>query len=318
MFEVSGQWEDPVDKVLKKIRSEERVPDELLARKSVLLFDPELSREYLDQIQKSFQKSGIDVVLHYPLDIPASNDDVNNVFVRYLSARDIRFIILFRKVNESLEFLFTPFNKKSDWVDAGQSAWRVSGPNLPNLLESIQRVASASQKKQNLLIIERPEMELSLNPVTGNRNEYFSLDLKVDRLGIVRSGVKETDDFIEAYFKSNYPFKYKLFDPGTDEKKIRGEGFLYILKFIRCRSSAAMNLFGYDLSRMGHRINAVTYRSGKQEETSLLAEQTIFKFYFKHLENGNAYMGTKWDGAIDWKEALDNQIQGLKAALSIR
>ena len=309
-----SQWDDPVEKVIKKVRSEERIPDELLARKSVLLYDPEISRNHLDQIQKSFQQTGIDVVLYYPLDIPASNEDVNSVFVRYLSARDIRFIILLRKVNESIEFLFTAFNKKPEWVDAGQPAWRVTGSAISNLLESIQRVASTSQKKQNLLIIERPEMELSLDPVTGNRNEFFSLDLRVDRLGIIRSGIKETDDYLESYFKTNYPFKYKIFDPGIDEKKIRGEGFLYVVKFIRCRSSAAMNLLGYDMSRMGHRINAVTYRSGKLEETSLPSEETVFKFYFKHLENGNIYLGTKWDGAADWKEALDNYIQGFKNA----
>ena len=115
-----SQWDDPVEKVIKKVRSEERIPDELLARKSVLLYDPEISRNHLDQIQKSFQQTGIDVVLYYPLDIPASNEDVNSVFVRYLSARDIRFIILLRKVNESIEFLFTAFNKKPEWVDAGQ------------------------------------------------------------------------------------------------------------------------------------------------------------------------------------------------------
>ena len=309
-----SQWTDPIENMFSRIRLEERAPQDLLAKKSVLLFDPEITRDELNQIQKSFQQTGIDVVLYYPLDIPASNDDVNNVFVRALSARDIRFLIILRKRNASLEFLFTAFNKKSEWVDAGQEAWSVAGPGLTNLLESIHRVATAAEKKQNLLIIERPEMELSLNPVTGNRNEYFTLDLKVDRLAIIRSGIKETDEFLESYFKANYPFKYKFFDPGTEEKKVRGEGFLYVLKFMRCRSSASMNLLGYDLSNMGHRIKAVTYRSGKPEEVSLLTEQAVFKFYFKHLENGNIYLGTKWDGAQDWKEALDNYIQGFKAA----
>lgn len=313
-FQASGQWFDPVERLVNTVNAEERVPEDLLAKKSVLLYDPQLKGEYLDQIQESFQKTGIDVVLDFPLDIPASNDDVNNVFVRALTSRDIRFIILFRQVNNQLEFLFTGFNRKADWANAGQSAWRVTGNGLPNLLESIHRVASASQKKKNHLIIERPEMELNLDPVTGNRNEFFSLDLKIDKLAIIRTGQKETDDFLESYFNSVYPFKFKMFDAGTDETTARGEGYLYVLKLIHCRSSAAMDLFGYDLLNAGHRINAVTYKSGKPEETSLPAEQTVFKFYFKHLENGNIYLGTKWDGAADWKEALNNYLMGFKAA----
>jgi hypothetical protein len=317
-FQGSGQWYDPVENLLKRVNTEERVPEDLLAKKSVLLYDPQLQGEYLDQIQASFQKTGIDVVLDYPLDIPASNDDVNSVFVRAMSARDVRFLILFRQVNNQLEFLFTAFNRKADWADPGQPAWRVTGNGLSNLLESINRVASASQKKKNHLIIERPEMELNLDPVTGNRNEFFSLDLKVDKLAVIRSGQKETDDFLETYLTSVYPFKFKMFDAGTEETTARGEGYLYVVKLIHCRSSAAMDLLGYDLSNVGHRINSVSYKSGKPEEASLPSEQTVFKFYFKHLENGNIYLGTKWDGAADWKEALNNYIQGFRAAADIR
>jgi hypothetical protein len=313
-----AQWFDPVENLFRQVTTEERVPDDLLSKKAVLLYDAQIKGEYLDQIQVSFQKTGIDVVLHYPLDIPASNDDVNKVFVRYLTSRDIRYLIILREVNTQLEFLFTGFNKKPDWADGGQPAWRVAGNGLSNLLESIHRVASGSQKKKNHLIIERPEKELNLDPVTGNRNEFFSLDLKIDKLAIIRTGKKETDDALESYFKSVYPFKYKIFDAGTDETSARGEGYLYMLKMIHCRSSAAMDLLGYDLSNVGHRINAITYKSGKSEETSLPSEQTVFKFYFKHLENGNIYLGTKWDGAAEWKEALDNYIQGFKAATELK
>lgn len=313
-----AQWSDPIEELLKKVVKEERVPTDLLAKKSVLLFDPSVKADYLDDIQQSFQKTGIDVVLHYPLDVPASNEDVNKVFVNYLNARDISFLILFRQKASMFDFVFIPYNKKSSWTDAGQSAWQVTGFDMGSILESINRVALTSQKKKNLLVIESPEKELNLDPVTGNRNEFFTLDLKVDKLALIRSGIKEIDQQMEDYLKANYPFAFTAFDVGSDEQQIRSKGFLYSLKAIHCRNIAAMDLLGYDLGNIGHRIKGVTYVNGKLEETSLPAEETVYKFYFKHLTNGNIYLGTKWDAALSWQQALENQIQGVRSTFGIR
>ena len=313
-----AQWKDPVEELLKKVVKEERVPADLLAKKSVLLFDPSIKGQHLDDIQQIFQKTGIDVVLHYPMDVPASNEDVNKVFVNYLNARDISFLIFLKQRASLFEFLFIPFNRKSNWADAGQSAWHVSGLDLNSTLESIYRVALSSQKKKNLLIIESPEKELNLDPVTGNRNEFFTLDLKVDKLAVIRTGVKEVDQQMEDYIKLKYPFSFTVFEAGSDEQQIRSKGFLYTLKAIRCRNIAAMDLLGYDLGNVGHRIKGVTFINGNLEETSLPADEIVYKFYFKHLTNGNIYLGTKWDAAVSWQQALDNQIQGVRATFGIR
>lgn len=317
-FPASSQLKSPLEDILSRLSFEERVPEDLLAKKAVLLFDPTTKGEQLDQIQESFQRTGIDVVLHFPIDIPKSNEDVNKVFVNYLIGRDIRFLIFLRQISGQSEFLFTTFNRKTDWVDSGQLAWRVTGFGISNLLESIYRVSVSSQKKKNLLIIERPEKELNLDPVTGNRNEFFATDLQVDRLAIIQSGQKDFDEPLESYFKENYPYKYKVFEPGSDERRIRGDGFLYVLKWIYCRSSASMDLLGYDLSNVGHRVKSVSYTNGKAEDISIPAEEPAFKFYFKHLENGNVYLGKGWDGSLDWREALNNHILGLRSALSLK
>ena len=313
-----AQWTDPVEELLKKVVKEERVPADLLAKKSVLLFDPSIKGQQLENIQQNFQKTGIDVVLHYPMDVPASNEDVNKVFVNYLNARDISFLIFLKQRAALFEFLFVPYNRKISWADAGQSGWLVSGFDLNSILESINRVALSSQKKKNLLVIESPEKELNLDPVTGNRNEFFTLDLKVDKLALIRTGIKEVDQQMEDYIKSNYPFAFTAFEAGSDEQQIRSKGFLYTLKAIHCRNIAAMDLLGYDLGNTGHRIKGVTFVNGKMEETSLPADETVYKFYFKHLTNGNIYLGTKWDAAVSWQQALENQIQGVRATFGIR
>lgn len=315
---VKAQWPDPIEELRLRINGAEQVPDELLARKSVLLYSSEIKNESLEEIQNTFQKTGIDVVLHFPIDIPTSNEEVNNSFVNYLNSRDIRFLILVYKKSTLLEFIFLPYNRKSSWADQGQLAWVVNGLELKSTLESISRVALASQKKKNFLIIESPEKELNIDPFSGSRNEFFSLDLKVDKLAIIRTGDKNIDQSMEDLFKTSYPFKFTFFEKGSDEQQIRSKGYLYILKYVRCRNIAAMDLLGYDLKDVGHRIRSVSYATGKQDEVSFPADQTVFKFYLKHLTNGNIYLGNKWDVSDDWKEALNNYVSGMRVTFGLK
>ncbi|MFM9075387.1 MAG: hypothetical protein ACKORJ_07470 [Bacteroidota bacterium] len=296
---------------------EDRVPDELLAKKSIVLHDPGIQLKDMEVVQQGFRRCGIDAVLYFPMDIPASNDEVNLEFVKNLSARNIRFIILLSRKKDLWDLVFTAFNGTTDWFTPGQPAWHVVGASLPAIMESMLRVTMTEQKKKNLLINPVPEMELNLNPLMGNRGEYYAIDLKVDRLAIVRSGDVKEDAATEEYFKSEYPLKYQFFNKGTPEEDIRTKGFLYILKSIHTRASAGMDLLGYDMSRIGHAVTAIRFSGGPLEPVTYPAETTVWKFWFKHLENGNIYLGKGWDGEADRMQALKNHIRGLKAELKI-
>jgi hypothetical protein len=78
-----------------------------------------------------------------------------------------------------------------------------------------------------------------------------------------------------------------------------------------------MELLGYNMSKAGGAISSVSYPNGEMQLKTIDASETIYKFYFKHLENGNVYFGTRWDADTDWKQALLNQIKGLKKELRI-
>ena len=148
---------------------EERVPDDLLARKSIVLHDPAIPYSDLETVQQGFRQCGIDAVLYFPIDIPASNDEVNREFVRNLVARNIKFIVLLTHPKENWDFVITAFNGKPSWFTPGQTAWHLVGSSLPLILQSMNRVAMSSQKKRNLLVNPVPELDLNLNPVTGNQ-----------------------------------------------------------------------------------------------------------------------------------------------------
>ena len=134
---------------LSRLKPEETVPAELLAARSVVLHDYAFEEEELGTIQKSFQQTGIDAVLYYTNDIVSSGRDVTPVLVDYLTSREIKFLIFFEKSSGSYTLTITAFNAKSDFVDAGQSAWRVKHNNLKEMLGYVYGTALSSQKKKN-------------------------------------------------------------------------------------------------------------------------------------------------------------------------
>lgn len=49
----------------------------------------------------------------------------------------------------------------------------------------------------------------------------------------------------------------------------------------------------------------------------LPADEKVFKFYFKHIESGNVFLGTKWDADTTWDQALWNHLMAFKAELNL-
>ena len=56
------------------------IPSDLLATKTIALYDPVFTTKELEQIQSGFEQTGIDAVVYYPMDLPLCNRDVQKVF----------------------------------------------------------------------------------------------------------------------------------------------------------------------------------------------------------------------------------------------
>lgn len=287
------------------------VPINLLATRSVVLYDPTFTLDELNQTQQAFQQIGIDAVAYFEQDVVTAGKDVANAYTTYFISRQIQHIVYLDKKAEGYAFRAALFNQKASLVDAG-TVWRVQQPKLTELLRNVFQDTWRSQKKKNFLISEFPETDILVDFIPGKRQELYAYDLKVDQLAVPRFGNEEMDKQLAQFFQDNYPLKYKLTDPGTDEKELRRNGFAYVLCFVRTRGIAARQVLGYDMNRRETAYASITFPGGQLQLKTIPAQTEVYKFYFRHIDNGNVFLGSKWDADDNWLDALRNHVIGFK------
>ncbi len=295
----------------------ETPPLDLLASRAMVLYDPAYTQIELQEIQKAFQQIGIDAVAYFETDVVMAGKDVTRAFAEYFSSRQVKYLLDLQKSSNGFQFITIPFNQKPGLFDAGVAAWSVQNVRLKDLLITILQDTWRSQKKQNFLVNEFPETDIKVDPIRGQRQEFYAIDLKVDNLAVPKFGNEVSDKELEQIFKSIYPLKYKITEAGTEEQELRRQGFHYILCFVHTRGKAAHEILGYETTKPETAYASLTFPSGQLQLKTIPEEMEIYKFYFRHIDNGNVFLGTKWDADITWQDALRNHIMAFKAEARI-
>jgi hypothetical protein len=317
-FPILAQVVMPEKSRLEQLKIQGTLPEKLLSTRTAVFNHYLLTSEELVEIQLSLQRTGIDAIIHFELDMPFASKDVSKAFVDYLTKREITNLLFIEKEEQLYKITITSFGGKETIIEPGQNAWSTSNRLLKEALKTLYQTASGQQKKQNLLINDAPETDAKINPIPGKRNEFYASDLKVDPLAVPKTGNETIDRELEEIFTANYPLKFKMTEPGLAEKDLRKQGQLYVMGFIHTRGSVAKELLGYDMSKAESAILSVTYPvEGQQQLKNIPSNTPVFKFYFKHIDSGNVFLGNKWDADLTWQQALLNQIRGMKAELRI-
>ncbi len=303
--------------LISRLQFTETVPPELLGSRSVILHDYSFSQNELEEIQKAFQHIGIDAVAYFETDVVLAGNDVTKAYAEYFASREIRYLLFFEKLPVGFRITSTGFDPEKGLFDPAQPAWRLQKEKLADLLRTVFQDSWRSQKKKNFLINEFPETDITVNPIKGNRQEFYAIDLKVDNLAVPRFGNETMDKELEQFFLSNYPLKYKITAAGADEQELLRNGFQYVLCFVHTRGTAAKEILGYDMTRAESAYASITFPSGQLQLKTIPAETEVYKFYFRHIGNRNVFLGNKWDADLTWREALQNHIIGFKAELKI-
>lgn len=292
------------------------MPVKLLSTRTAVFYPYTMTVKELEMAQTSFQRAGIDAVAYFENDLLMAGRDVSVAMAQYLVSREIANLVLILKNENGFQFYITAFNQKANFVEQDQSAWMDSNRSLEELLRNIYRTSSNGLTRENFLINDYPETGLSINPITGTRGEFYAIDLKVDPLAVPKFGDPEKDRELEEIMKQ-YPFKYTLTEPNLSENELRRQGSLFALRFVHARAKVAKSLMGYNTTKSESAIASITYADSQPQVKNIPANTEVYKFYFKHIDSDNIYLGTKWDAETTWQQALINQIKGLKLELKI-
>jgi hypothetical protein len=291
------------------------MPEKILSTRSVVIYPHTVTAKELKEIQLSFQQTGIDAVAYFGKEILFGGKDIASAYAYYLNQRGIVNLIFLTKDDGKYGILITGFNGKDTFIDQSQTAWRGENQKLAELLKIVYR-SSSSLERGNYLINDFPETELPVQIVRGRRSEFYAIDLKVDQLAVPKTGNESIDKELELIF-GNYPFKYQLTEPTVSEKELRAKGFFYIVSYVHARGSVIRQMLGYDVSKVESAYVSVTYPNGQSQLKNIPADVPVYKFYFKHIDSGNIFLGTKWDAAVTWQKALTNYIAAFKAELGV-
>ena len=312
IFTASGQLPFTEEQFLARVKSGGGLPESLLSTRSVVFFSANMTTKELESIQKSFQRTGIDAVSYFDIDYVSAGRDVSVGLAEHLNQREITNLVIFQKHGGLFKIFITDYNKKANLVEQDQLCWTTENSALDQLLLNLYRTAANNLKNQNFLINDFPETGFSINAIDGARNEYFAIDLKVDALAVPKFGDEQMDIQLKEIMKT-YPYKYTLTEPNLSEAELRRQGFLYVLRFIHARNKIARDVLGYETSRAQSAFVSMTYQENESQVKNISANQMVYKFYFKHIESKNVFLGRKWDADPSWEQALWNQLKGYKA-----
>jgi hypothetical protein len=316
-FQASGQLALNEQQFFVRLQPGGTMPEKLLSTRSVVFYTWSMTMKELETIQATFNRSGIDAVIYLESDLLASGRDVSVGLASYLNTREIANLVIVKKDDKGYVLYITDYNRKANLVEQNQPAWSIQNSALDVLLQDVYRTAANSLKRENMLINEFPEVDMPINPITGKRSEFFAIDLRVDELAVPKSGDGEQDKELEEIMKL-YPFKYKLTEAGLAESELRKQGYLWVLRFVNTRDRLAKNLLGYDMTKSPSAIVSVMFKETEPQVKNIPANSMVYKYYFKHIDSGNVFLGTKWDADETWQQALLNQLKGLRAELKIQ
>lgn len=296
------------------------IPETILSGRAFVLTSYNLSEKEIQKIHAGLVKTGIDALGYIDVDKLFAGADVTQAFVKYFQNREVANLIFALKNSQGYELMITPLENLPGG-NTGKpavpiSVWKTQDRLLDEALMTLYRTALAGRRKQNLLINELPETDLTIPVITGNRSELYAYDLKVDGLAVQKFGDEKMDAELEEIMKS-YPFKYQLVDAALPEAELRKQGSLYLLRHIHTRGPAAKQLLGYDVSKGESALVSVTYPNGQEQIKTIAADVEVHKFYVRHIEFGNVFLGPKWDADTTWQQALKNFIKGLRNEMKL-
>jgi len=273
------------------------------------------------------KKLSIDAVVYFYIDDLIAGYDVQKAIADQMIRRDIKNIFMLSKdkINGRDQFLgvLTPFNQEPSFISNNQLTWKTQTSDLEILFRNLARsIDNADLALENLLIIDFPEYYRGSDIIRGRRFEILNTDLRIDNLAVPKfvdlpipnsSEAQSTASMIaviEGENKNNlernskieqlmstYPYKFEIVPYEYDEKKLLAKGFQFVLMRLKSSGFNVRKLLGYEISDdISELITIKKNRQGEVNVKAIPIDATVYKYYVKHINSGDIYLGEQWDG----------------------
>lgn len=294
------------------------------------------------------KKIGVDAVAYLYVQDVFSGPEPEQAFISWLAQRKVDNLIHLAEISvngqKKYRIVITSFNGKPDIASPGQKAWKNETADLERLFINLYR-AVGSLKKENFLIVDKPEFFTDITVLTGKRFENYQQDLKLDKLAVpVFTGIPIPDNYpadplneelarqASAYngmiasanerlkeVMSAYPYEYGLVDLSQKTpEQLRNEGYQFVLYYVNTSGRVIKNLLDYTVQPTETDFISLTASAGGSSIKTLPVDFPVYKYYVKHIFTSDVFLGTKWDADDDWEKALTNHLTGLRAEFRIR
>lgn len=288
------------------------------------------------------KKLSIDAVLYFYIDDIIAGYDMQKAITGQMTKRDIKNIFMLSKdkVNGRDQFIgvLTQYNQKPNLISNNQGAWKSQTSDLEILFRNLARsIDNVDLTLENLLIIDSPEFFRGVDIIRGRRSETFNTDLRIDRLAVPKfedlpsienSTAESTAEMVTLINAENlnnlrrnsqleqlmvdYPYKFEIVPYEYDEKKLLTKGYQFVLMRINSSGKNVRKLLGYEISEDINEL--ITIRNDKQGNVSVKSipiDGMVYKYYIKHINSGDIYLGEQWDGDDNWQDSFSNHITAL-------
>lgn len=287
------------------------------------------------------RRLGIDAVLYFYIDDIIAGYDIQRAITQQMVDRDIKNILMLSKdkVNGRDQYIgvLTAFNKEPTFMSNNQSSWKSQTSDLEILFRNLARsIDRADLTLENLLVIDTPEYYRGSDIIRGKRFETLNTDLRIDKLAVpMFLDLPTTENLGESATEmvnlinnenaenlrrnsqierimADYPYKYEIVPYEYDEKKLLPKGFQFVLMRINSSGKNVRNLLGYEISEdINELITIKKNEIGEVNVKSIPIDGMVYKYYVKHINSGDIYLGGQWDGDETWQEALNNHISAI-------
>lgn len=345
-------------KMMKVLNSSSNVvPEDLLLSKSIVIIsigDGESTlrgdwKTLAEEAHFYIKKLSIDAVLYFYIDDIIAGYDVQRAIAQQMIARDIKNILMLSKdkINGRDQYIsvLTPFNEEPTFMSNNQAVWKSQTSDLEILFRNLSRsIDNADLTLENLLIIDSPEYYRGSDIIRGGRFETLNTDLRIDKLAVPKFiDLPTTEDMSVASSTEmvslinsentknlsrnaqleqllvNYPYEFGIIPYEYDEKKLLTKGFQFVLMRINSSGRNVRKLLGYDVSENNDELITVKKDNlGEVKVKSIPIDAMVFKYYIKHINSGDVYLGEQWDGDDNWQDALNNHMSAIIEKLEKR